>query len=129
MTPDDTDRKRTVDQNRKMWPMLTDISRQVDWPHTDGQGNWRIGKMQPMAWKSVLTAGFEHQTQMAQGIDGGTVMVGASTSNYGVRRFAEFIEYIYAVGSDKGVVWSERSEEVRREFENVVPQKARGRAA
>lgn len=114
--PDDLDRKRTVSQNSKMWPMLTDIARQVDWPHTDAQGNWRIGKMTPMSWKSVLTAGFEHQTQMAQGIDGGTVMIGASTSNYGVRRFAEFIEYIYAAGSERSVIWSERSEQIRGEY-------------
>jgi hypothetical protein len=122
---DDTDRKRTVSQNSKMWPMLTDVSRQIDWPHTDAQGNWRIGKMQPMAWKSVLTAGFEHQTQMAQGIDGGTVMVGASTSNYGVRRFAEFIEYIYAAGSERGVAWSEKSEALHRESASTLAPKAK----
>jgi hypothetical protein len=110
---DDMDRKRTVSQNAKMWPMLTDISRQVDWPHTDATGNWRIGKMPPMPWKAVLTAAFERETAMAQGWAGGTVMVGASTSNYGVRKFAEFIEFIYACGSEKGVVWSEKSEQTR----------------
>lgn len=113
MNYDDTDRKRTGTQNSKMWPMLTDISRQVDWPHTDKAGNWRIGKMPPMPWKAVLTAAFEREMAMAQGWDGGTVMVGASTSNYGVRKFAEFIEFIYACGSEKGVVWSEKSEQTR----------------
>ena len=120
MNHDDTDRKRTVSQNSKLWPMLTDIAEQVDWPHTDMHGNWVIGKMVPMSWKSVLTAGFEKQSQMAQGIDGGTVMIGASTSNYGLRKFSEFIEYIYAEGSQRDVEWSERSEQIKRDHGKQV---------
>lgn len=112
---DHLDAKRTGSQNRKMWPMLTDISRSIDWMRTDSKGEWSLGKMPPQAWKSVLTAGFEKQAQMAQGIDGGVVMVGASTSNYGKRRFAEFIEYLYWFGSDRHVEWSERSRDVIQE--------------
>lgn len=115
MTFDDFDAKRTLSQNAKMWPMLTDISRQVDWPHTNTAGEWRIAKMPPMSWKAVLTAAFEKEMSMAQGWEGGTVMVGASTSNYGIRKMAEFIEFLYAAGSAKSVVWSERSEEIRRQ--------------
>ncbi len=114
--PDDLDRKRTLSQNAKLWPMLTDIAEHIDWPHTDAKGNWRISKMHPMSWKSVLTAAFEHQVQMAQGLDGGTVMIGASTSNYGVRKFADFIEFLYATGSERGVQWSERSEQVHQQY-------------
>lgn len=116
MDADDMDRKRTVSQNAKLWPMLTDVSKQIDWPHTDEVGNWKIGKMPPMPWKAVLTAAFEKTTTMAQGWEGGTVMVGASTSNYGVRKFAEFIEFIYACGSEREVKWSEKSEQIRAEY-------------
>ena len=112
---DDLDRKRTPDQNRKMWPMLTDFARQIDWPHTK-RGQWRIAKMPPMSWKAVLTAAFEQEMEMAQGLEGGQVMVGASTSNYGVRKFADFINFLYATGNERGVVWSDKSEQVAREY-------------
>lgn len=117
MEADALDPKRTLSQNRKLWPMLTDVSKQVPWPHTK-DGNWVIEKMPPMSWKSVLTAAFEKEMSMAQGWDGGTVMVGASTSNYGIRKMADFITFIYAAGSEKGVQWSEKSEEIYREFGN-----------
>jgi len=115
---DDEDRRRTLNQNRKMWPMLADFSRHVPWRHTKG-GKWVRGMIPPQAWKAILTAGFERETEMAEGIDGGVVMIGASTSNYGVRRFAEFIEYLYAIGSDKGVEWSEPSKQTIAEVMNV----------
>lgn len=115
MTPDDLDRRRTTDQNRKMWPMLTDFSRQLDWPHTKG-GKWQIGKMPPMSWKAVLTAAFEQEMEMAQGLEGGQVMVGASTSNYGVRKFADFINFLYATGNERSVTWSEKSEQIAAEY-------------
>ena len=111
----DLEPRRRVSQNRKMWPMLTDFAQQIDWPHTI-EGKWVIGKMPPMSWKSVLTAAFERESDMAQGLDGGSVMVGASTSNYGIKKMAEFIEFIYAAGADRGVVWSEKSEAIRQEF-------------
>jgi hypothetical protein len=121
MNSDDLQRKRTTDQNRKMWPMLTDFSRQVDWPHTVN-GNWVIAKMPPMSWKAVLTAAFEGEMTMAQGWEGGTVMIGASTSNYGIRKFADFITWLYAAGSERGVGWSESSMRVVDEYvPNAIP--------
>lgn len=106
----DFDLKRTSDQNRKMWPMLTDISKQKPWPHTKG-GEWVIALMPPGSWKAVLTAAFEGETQMAQGIGGGTVMVGASTSNYGLRKFCDLIEFLYAQGAEWRITWSEKSKQ------------------
>lgn len=113
MTADDTDRKRTLSQNSKMWPMLTDFARQKPWRFTVN-GQWVEKLMPPPHWKAVLTAAFAHETQMAEGWEGGVVMLGESTSNYGVRRMADFIEWMYAAGSEAGIVWSEKSLEVHR---------------
>ncbi len=95
--------------------MLADIAKSIEWMRTDDNGDWSVGLMPPQSWKSVLTAAFEKHSRMAQGIDGGVVMVGASTSNYGKKRFAEFIEYLYWFGSDRNVKWSERSRELIEE--------------
>ena len=123
MSAHDLDGKRTPTQNAKMWPMLRDFARQVDWPHTV-DGNWLIARMPELSWKSVLTAGFEKETAMAQGWEGGSVMVGASTSNYGVRRMAEFIDWLYAAGSEKSIAWSEKSLETVRLYGTALEQSA-----
>ena len=112
---DDFDRKRTLSQNRKMWPMLTDIANQLDWNYTR-KGQWLHRKMPQNGWKAVLTAAFEQETEMAEALDGGIVMIGASTSNYGVRKFADFIEFLYATGSERGVRWSEKSEWAHQQY-------------
>jgi hypothetical protein len=100
--------KRTLDANAAMWGTLTDISKQVDWPHTVA-GSWVIDKMGTEPWKAVLTAAFEQETAMAQGVSGGVVMLGARTSQYGKRKMGDFIEFAHAFGSDRGVKWSPKA--------------------
>jgi len=104
------DPKRTLDQNRLLWPLLRDFAQQIPWHHTEN-GKWVLGPMQAASWKAVLTAAFERETEMAAGIDGGQVMVGASTSNYGIRKMADFLNFMYAQGNEMGVQWSRKSEE------------------
>jgi hypothetical protein len=113
----DLEPRRRVSQNSLLWAVLADVSRQLDWPHTEN-GQWVIGKMPPMSWKAVFTAGYFREMDMAQGIDGGSVMVGASTSNMGIRQFSELMEYIFSEASARGVVWSNKSESIRQEFGN-----------
>ena len=52
---------RTLDQNALLWPLLTEVSRQVDWY---GQ------KLTEDEWKDVFTAGLRKQ-KAVPGIDGG----------------------------------------------------------
>lgn len=89
--------KRTLMQNAKLWPMLYDVSSQVDW-----YGE----KLTAEEWKDVFTAALKKQ-KVVPGIDGGFVVCGQSTSKMGKKEFADLIEIIYAFGSDKGVKWSE----------------------
>lgn len=96
--------KRSLDQNSKLWPMLSDISRQVQWP-VDG----RIDYLTREDWKDILTAGLDKHQRVAPGIDGGFVMLGRRTSKMKKKQFSELIEFIYWFGSEKGVQWSERA--------------------
>ena len=100
--------RRTLDANAAMWATLADIAAQVDWPHTVA-GNWQIGRMDSDSWKAVLTAGFEAETRMAQGVSGGTVMVGARTSKFSKRRMGDFLTFVHAFGSERGVRWSDKA--------------------
>lgn len=88
---------RTLDQNSKLWPMLQDISRQVDWY---GQ------KLTDEEWKDVFTAALKKQ-KVVPGLDGGFVVCGQRTSTMPKREFCELIELMYAFGAERSVVWSE----------------------
>ncbi len=78
---------RTLDQNRKMWPLLKDLSDQVTW-----FGN----KYDSDDWKDLITAmvakAKKQEQRMAPGLDGGVVMFGQRTSKMTVRQMVEVIE-------------------------------------
>lgn len=88
---------RTLEQNAKMWPMLTDVSTQVEWY---GQ---RLTKEE---WKDVFTAALKKQ-KVVPGLDGGFVVCGQSTRIMPKALFSELIELMYAFGAERGVEWSE----------------------
>jgi len=96
---------RGADQNALMWVYLTAFSEQLLWPV-----NGAMVKMSPEEWKDVLSAGFRrYHPRIAQGIDGGVVMLGLRTSKMGKREFAEFIDFLGAVAADRGVELEEQA--------------------
>lgn len=99
------ERKRTSDQNRKLWPLLHDLSAQVTWY---GQ------KYTPEDWKDLITALVaksknEHQ-RTAPGIGGGVVMFGSRTSKMRVSEMVEVIEAIYWFGTEQNVKFSDEAQ-------------------
>lgn len=113
--------KRTLDSNAAMWATFADIAHQVEWPHTK-DGNWTIGLMDSASWKAVLTAAFEQETKQAQGIGGGTVMLGARTSQYSRRKMGDFIEFVQAFGTERGVKWSASAQDEMAQFAPTTKQ-------
>lgn len=97
-----SDPTRTLEQNAKLWACLSDISRQVQWP-VDG----KLQFLSPEDWKDVLSAGLHKEQRIAQGIEGGFVILGQRTSQMSKRQLAELIEFIQYFGVDRGVEWSE----------------------
>ena len=95
--------KRTLDQNRLMWPLLKDFSQQVE--HF-GQ------KYTQDEWKDLLTAAFNGCTKYAPNLDGtGVVAFGVRTSKWPKDTFSAFIEFMYSEGAQRGVKWSKQSED------------------
>jgi len=98
--------KRSLDQNSKLWPMLTDISDQVEW----------TGRLLTKEdWKEIITAGLKQQ-KAVPGIDGGFVVLGARTSTMSKEEFSNLIELIYAFGAQQGVNWSEQAEKSYQDY-------------
>ena len=93
---------RSLDQNAKMWAMLADISRQVDWL-ADGV----LRKLPKEDWKAIITAGVKKSQRIAQGIDGGFVVLPDKTSSMSVREMKDVIEFAQFFGDSREVVWSE----------------------
>lgn len=85
-----------------MWAMLTDLSKQLRWP-VDGE----LQYLTPQDWKVIISAGLRRTQRIAKGIEGGFVMLGASTSKMTMKDFAEMIELMFAFGANHGIVWSD----------------------
>lgn len=82
---------RTKDQNACQWPILMEFARQKQWP-INGQLCWMTAE----EWKDVLTAAFRNEhVRLAQGIDGGVVMLGQRTSKFSKKEFSDWIEYLH----------------------------------
>lgn len=97
---------RSPDQNAAMWPILEAFAKQVKWPV-----NGEMVYMSDEEWKDVFTAAFENETiRLAQGLNGGVVMLGKRTSKYGKRKFAALLEFIHAEAANRGVVVYDQSE-------------------
>ena len=90
------EKTRSTEQNARMWALLTDVSRQVDWY---GQ------KLTPEEWKDVFSASLKKQ-KAVPGLDGGFVILGQRTSKMSIREMSELMELIEAFGADKGVRFS-----------------------
>ena len=87
---------RSLEQNARLWAMLTDISRQVDW-----YGR----KLTPDEWKHVFSAALKKQ-DVVPGIDGGFVVLGLSTSKMTKAEMCDLQTLMEAFGAEKGVRFS-----------------------
>lgn len=88
------ERNRSLDQNRKLWACLGDVSRQVEW-----HGRW----LDAESWKCVFTAALKQQDVVPNLAGNGFVVIGQSTSRMRVGEFAELLELIQAFGTERGV--------------------------
>lgn len=91
---------RSLDQNAAMWPILQAFADQLLWPV-----NGAMVHLSPDDWKDLLTAAFrQDMARVAQGINGGMVLLGARTSKFSRQEFSDFLEFLHSVAADRGVV-------------------------
>lgn len=84
---------RSTEQNARLWAMLAEISRQVDW-----YGH----RLTPDEWKDVFSAAMK-RTKVVPGLDGGFVVCGQSTSKMTKGEMSEMQTLMEAFGAEKGV--------------------------
>jgi hypothetical protein len=88
---------RSLAQNARMWAMLTDVSKQVEWYEH---------RLTPQEWKDVFTAALKGQKRVP-GLNGNFVVLGTSTSQMTVAEMGDLMELMSAFGADNGVVFSD----------------------
>lgn len=89
--------RRTLEQNSRMWALLTDVARQVDWY---GQ------KLSPEDWKTVFTASLR-KARIVPGLDGGFVPLGMRTSDMTKTEMGDLMTLIEAFGAEHGVIFGD----------------------
>lgn len=89
---------RSTEQNARLWAMLADISKQVDW-----YGR----KLSSEDWKHVFTASLK-KLEVVPNLDGtGFVALGMSTSRMTVAEMCDLQTLMEAFGAEKGVRFTE----------------------
>lgn len=84
---------RSLNQNARLWAMLTDISKQV---------NWHGRKLTQEDWKHIFTAALSKQ-DVVPGIHGGFVVLGKSTSKMTRAEMCDLQTLMEAFGAEYGV--------------------------
>jgi hypothetical protein len=87
---------RSLEQNARLWAMLDEISKQVDW-----YGR----KLTAEEWKHVFSASLKKQ-DVVPGLDGGFVVLGLSTSKMTKAEMCDLQTLMEAFGAERGVRFS-----------------------
>ena len=90
---------RTLEQNAAQWPILGAIADQLLWPV-----NGELVRLTDEEFKDILTAGFrKERVRVAQGVDGGMVMLGSRTSKFKKEEFSEWLEFLHWFCAERDV--------------------------
>lgn len=92
--------RRTIEQNDRMWAMLTDVARQK----TLSDRKWSTSQ-----WKCIFLHACGRELSYLPPLDGkgGFIPWGQSSSDLSVAEMSELIEFMFAWGAENGVTWSD----------------------
>lgn len=93
-----SDKPRSLASNRLMWALLADIADQVEW-----QVNGHQQKIAAEDFKHILSASLFREQRIAEGVDGGFVILGQHTSKMTKAQMSDLIELLFAFGAERGV--------------------------
>jgi hypothetical protein len=93
--------KRTLDQNDKMWAMLTDISVAMPLGRRHTPDDWKAIAMNACGW----------ECQFCEGLDGRPFPMGFRSSNLTKSQMSTLIDWLQAFGDEHGVKWTEPKDE------------------
>lgn len=91
--------KRSLPQNARMWAMLTEVARQVEWHGV---------KLSADDWKLVFLEALGQEMRLVPNINGnGFVNLGRRSSELTKQEMTDLIELIFSFGANYGVTFKE----------------------
>lgn len=102
---------RTQEQNRKLWPMIQDMQRQIPDMLTNSADDIKLRCLHSLGQELRFLPELE---------GAGMFPVGQRSSTLTVSQFSALITLMYAHGARNGVEWSERSRELIDEHVKAV---------
>ena len=91
---------RTLDQNARLWAMISDVSR------AKPEGRMHT----PEVWKCLFMHACGHAVQFEQGLDNKPFPVGFRSSRLTKAEMSDLMEFVTEYGSRHGVVWTDPAE-------------------
>lgn len=89
--------RRTLDQNAKMWAMLSEIAMQVEWHGM---------RLRPDDWKLIFLDALKRELRVVPNLDGtGFVNLGRSSSDLSKSEMSDLIELMFEFGARRGVTF------------------------
>ena len=96
--------KRSLEQNSRMWAMLTDVATQLPWHGI---------KLSADDWKLLFLDSLKRELRMVPNLDGnGSVNLGRSSSDLSKAEMTDLIEIIGMFGANHGVVFHDPEPQV-----------------
>lgn len=89
--------KRTLEQNDRMWSMLTDISHQKPMGRAHTPDDWKAIFMNACGW----------ECQFVEGLDGRPFPQGFRSSQLNKGQMSKLIDFMLAFGAEHQIHWSE----------------------
>lgn len=89
--------KRTLEQNARLWAMLSDISR------AKPEGRMHT----PDIWKALFMQACGHAVQFELGLNGQPFPIGFRSSQLTKAEMGDLMECMSAYGAEHGVLWSD----------------------
>lgn len=87
---------RTLEQNARLNASIRDVAEGVEW---HGQ------RLTVDEWRAMFVASYRKGQKVVPGIDGGFVVLGASSRDLTVSECSEVMELVYAFGAENGVTF------------------------
>lgn len=88
---------RTLDQNARLWAMISDVSR------SKPEGRMHT----PEVWKNLFMHACGHAVQFELGLDGKPFPVGFRSSRLNKSQMSDLMEFVSEYGARHGVVWTD----------------------
>jgi len=90
---------RTTQNNKAQWPILNAFAEQLLWPV-----NGAMTRLTGEEWKHILTAAYRQEmARVAQGLDGGMVLLGHRTREFKKSEWSDWMEFLQSVAADRSI--------------------------